>query len=236
MSRLIFDIETAGENWEDLDNTTQNCLIKRLERSSPENNTDQIVEEIKNSLGLSPLTGEIIVIGILDSEKEKGAVYYQAPDMDLKDFEEDGIKFRQMSEVQMLNEFWRIADSYDEFISFNGRGFDVPYLMVRSALKGIKPSKDLMSNRYLNSQKYNAKHIDLYDQLSFYGSSRGPGGLHMYCRAFNISSPKNDGIDGSEVGKYYKDEKYEEIARYNASDIVATNKLYKIWDKFLRFS
>lgn len=234
MSQLIFDIETIGESWEDLDETTQKSLLRRVQRATSEEEREILTKEIQEGLGLSPLTGEIVAIGILDSEKDKGAVYYQTPGQPDKDLEEEGIRYRQMNELQMLHEFWRIADSYDEFVSFNGRGFDVPYLMLRSAINKIKPTKDLMSNRYLGSQKYNAKHIDLYDQLSFYGSTRGPGALHMYCRALGITSPKGNGIDGSEVGKYFKDGKYEEIARYNAADLFATRDLYKIWEKYLK--
>jgi len=70
----------------------------------------------------------------------------------------------------MLENFWNGAKSYQEFISFNGRGFDVPFLMIRSAIHKIIPSKDLMHGRYLYQQLSNAKHIDLFDQLTFYWS------------------------------------------------------------------
>jgi hypothetical protein len=56
----------------------------------------------------------------------------------------------------------------------------------------------------------------------------------MYCRAFGIGSPKDNGIDGSEVGKYFKDGKYMEIAKYNAADLFATRDLYKTWEKYLK--
>jgi uncharacterized protein YprB with RNaseH-like and TPR domain len=64
------------------------------------------------------------------------------------------------------------------FITFNGRSFDAPFLIVRSAVHRIKPSVNLIPNRY---DKY---HIDLFDQLSFYGVSRGGsawicGGRHL---------------------------------------------------------
>jgi len=36
-----------------------------------------------------------------------------------------------------------------------------------------------MPNRYIENQKFGMKHIDLFDQLSYYGASRKAGGLHM---------------------------------------------------------
>jgi len=205
MSTLIIDIETRGEDFDSLDQATQDSLswwIKREAGSEAEYQAD--LSTLKDGLGFSPLTGEIVVIGVLDCEKNKGAVYFQAPGEKIEETEENGIKFKQVSEEEMLDSFWTVAKSYQEFISFNGRAFDVPFLMVRSAIRGIRPSKDLMSNRYLNSQKYDSKHIDLLDQLSFYGAVWKKGNLHLWSRAFGIESPKAQGITGEDVGKLFK--------------------------------
>jgi len=114
---------------------------------------------MKEKLGLYPLTGEIVAIGVLDVEQDKGVVYFQAPGEEIEDFEENGIKFKAMSEKEMLENFWSGVEQYGEFISFNGRGFDVPYLFARSAVHKVRPSKNLLSNRYLNLQKFDALHI-----------------------------------------------------------------------------
>lgn len=234
MHKLIFDIETIGEDWGKIDKTTQDALTRWLKRETvSDEEFEKGVEDIKNGLGFSPLTGEIVAIGVLELETNRGAVYYQAPDEKIEDFEENGIKFRAMTEKEMLENFWKGAIEYNEFISFNGRGFDVPFLMVRSAILGVKPSKDLMSNRYLNSQKFNALHIDLMDLLSFYGAVRRKGSLHLYCRAFGIKSPKEDGITGDEVNPLFKAKEYKKIAKYNVGDLVATKELYKKWDQFI---
>ncbi|MDD2646969.1 MAG: ribonuclease H-like domain-containing protein [Patescibacteria group bacterium] len=125
--------------------------------------------------------------------------------------------------------------NYDECVSFNGRAFDAPFLMIRSAINNIRPTVNLMPNRYLESQKFGIKHVDLYDQLSFYGAVRKKGSLHLWTRAFGIKSPKDGEINGHEVGKLFQDKKYLDIARYNAGDLVATKELYEIWNKYLRF-
>jgi len=151
----------------------------------------------------------------------------------IKEFEEDGIRFKQMTEKEMLENFWKGAREYQEFISFNGRGFDVPFLLVRSAVHKVKPTKDLMSNRYLTSQRFDAKHIDLFDQLNFYGAVRRRGNLHLWSRVFGIKSPKAEGISGNDVTKLFKEKKFLEIARYNIRDLKATKELYEVWNEYI---
>ena len=140
-----------------------------------------------------------------------------------------------MPEREMLENFWKGAGKYDEFITFNGRGFDVPFLMIRSAVHKIRPSKDLMSNRYLSMQRNFSKHIDLQDQITFYGALRRRGGLHIISRAFGIKSPKDSGIKGEDVGRLFQEKKYKDIARYNAGDLYATRDLYTYWKDYLNF-
>jgi DNA polymerase elongation subunit (family B) len=235
MPKLVFDIETVGEDYNKLDETTQGFLTRWIRKESDsEEAYKKELEVLKNEMGYSPFTGEVVVIGVLDVEKNKGMVYFQAPGKEIDDFEENGIKFKQTTEREMLEKFWDGVLDYNEFISFNGRGFDVPFTMIRSAIHKIRPTKDLMSNRYLYSQKFDAKHVDLADQLTFYGS-RKKESLHLCTRAFGIKSPKADGINGNDVARLFKEGKYEDIAKYNRNDLIATKELYAYWDKYLRF-
>lgn len=234
MSKLIFDIETVGEDFDALDETTKEVLTRWIKKEAEnEKDYEAALAELKNGLGFSPLTGEIVAIGVLDGERDRGIVCYQAPGESFQDFEEEGIKFRQMTEKSMLENFWKIARQYKEFISFNGRAFDIPFLIVRSAIHKIKITKDLMSNRFLSSQKFGAKNIDLFDQLSFYGAVRRKGNLHLWSRAFGIKSPKAEGITGDDVGRLFKEKKFKEIARYNVGDIKATKELYDYWQNYI---
>lgn len=234
MSTLIFDIETVGEDFETFDQATQDSLTRWVKRE-PLAEQERLVGEVKNSLGLSPLTGRIVAIGVLDDEKGRGAVYFDANKKVFTEREENGMKLKPMSEKEMLEHFWRGVAEYETFISFNGRGFDVPFLMVRSAVHGVRPTKDLMSNRYIGNQDYDSKHIDLMDQLSFYGAVRRKGSLHMWCRAFGIASPKVSGVTGADIKRLYDEGKFEEIARYNIGDLSATRDLYHHWKKNMAF-
>ena len=237
MNKLVFDIETIGVDFDSLDKTTQENLTRWIKKeSSSEAEYKEELEELKNGLGFSPLTGEIVVIGVLDCQKNQGVIYFQAPGENPPagggEFKEDNFIFKQAAEKEMLEKFWQGAKEYDEFIGFNSRGFDVPFLMVRSAVHGVKPTRNLMEGRYLYQQR-DAKHIDLQDQLTFYGAARKRGSLHLWSNLFNIKSPKADGVTGDDVGRLFKEKKFLEIAKYNAGDLKATKELYEKWNNYL---
>ncbi len=237
MSALIFDIETVGEDFASMDSVTQENLTRWLKReASSEDEYAAKLQDLEEGLGFSPLTGRIVALGVLDVEHDKAAVYYQPGGAgDDASFEEEGTKYEALSEKAMLEKFWDIATKYDTFVTFNGRSFDVPFLWTRSAVHRVKPTKNLMANRYLSAQPWNAKHIDLFDQFSFYGSVRRRGSLHLWARAFGIESPKSHGISGEDVAALAALGKYEEIARYNARDLVATRELYRRYVDFFTF-
>jgi DNA polymerase elongation subunit (family B) len=236
INKLVLDIETVGEDFDALDRATQENLTRWIRKESESEDEYKLaLHDLKNGLGFSPLTGEIVAMGLLDYYKNEGAVYYQAPDQDNKELKEDGILFKQMDEVTMIRKFWELAERYQVFITFNGRAFDMPFLLTRSAIHGIRPTKDLMRGRYLYQNNPDALHIDLAEQLSFYGATRRKGSLHLWSRAFGIPSPKSGGVTGDDVGPLFKKKKFLEIARYNVGDIRATRELYTKWEQYLSF-
>jgi hypothetical protein len=235
-NKLVLDIETVGEDFDALDAATQENLTRWIRRDSDSEEEYKLaLQDLKNGLGFSPLTGEIVAIGALDYHKNEGGVYYQAPGQKNEEIKEDGISFKQMTEEDMLKKFWELAARYQVFITFNGRAFDIPFIMIRSAVKGIRPTKDLMRGRYLYQNNPEALHIDLAEQLSFYGATRRKGSLHLWSRAFGIPSPKSSGVTGDDVGPLFKRKKFLDIARYNALDIRATRDLYGKWEDYLSF-
>jgi predicted PolB exonuclease-like 3'-5' exonuclease len=221
MSKIIFDIETVGMDFDSLDPSTQEYLLRWAE-------TEKEEEKVKESLSFYPLTGEIVSIGMLNPDTNKGFVYFQTPGDMLLPFEENGIRFECGTEAEMLQKFWNAIKTYDHFITFNGRGFDCPFIIIRSAVNKIKPTRDLMPNRY------NSTHIDLLDQLTFYGASKRRFSLDMWCKTFNIKSPKSEGITGYEVKELFQAGRYVDIARYCAGDIRATKELFLIWENYIK--
>ncbi|MDO8599585.1 MAG: ribonuclease H-like domain-containing protein [bacterium] len=235
MKTLIFDIETIGERWEEMDEGTRAFFEQKVrEKAESEEDVAEETEELKAEFGLSPLTGQVVAIGVLDADSGKGAVYFQARGEEIATFEEDSMKYEAMDEPAMLKKFWDVAQYAITFVSFNGRTFDAPFLALRSAAHRIRPTKDLMRGRYLYQQLSDARHIDLKDQLTFYGAFNKRHALHLYCRAFGIESSKEGGMDGSDVGRLFAEGKFLDIARYNARDLRATKDLYEVWRLYVQ--
>ncbi len=222
MSRIIFDIETAGQDFESLEPEIQDYLLKWTE-------TEEDVISVKESLSFYPHTGEIIAIGLLNPDTKKGAVYFQCGDEHVPEVEEDGIIFKSGSEKDILVDFWQTIDKYKQFVTFNGRAFDCPFLLVRSAVHEVAPTRDLMPNRYYD------EHLDLFDRLSFFGAFRKKFNLDIWCRTLGIKSPKSEGITGYDVKELFKAGRYDEIARYCAGDLWATRELLLKWERYIRF-
>jgi hypothetical protein len=219
MSRVVFDIETAGD-FESLDKETQDYFLKRAKNEEER-------EETKKSVNLWPFSGEIVAISLLNPESGKGKVFFQAPNQKIENFSEEGADFEISTEKKILEKFWQSIKSYNQFITFNGRGFDCPYLILRSAALQVRPTRNLMPPRF--SADF---HIDLLDQLTFYGAFR-KFSLDFYCRSLGIESPKIGGISGEKVTQYFKEGKYMEIARYCLADTRATAELYRIWIEYV---
>ena len=221
MSRVIVDIETIGIEFDSLDQKSRDYLFKYAEDEKEK-------QKIKDNLGLNPLTGEIVTIGMYNPDTQRGLLYYCGNKDDI-DFNEGNMSFKVKSEREMLECFWRDIKKYKQVVTFNGRTFDAPFLHLRSAILKIKPSRNLVPYRY----DYKI-HCDLLEQLSYYGASRRFN-LDFYTKQFGIRSPKEEGVDGSMVSEMFKEGKCREIARYCARDIKATAELFHYWDEYLRF-
>lgn len=222
MNKVVVDIETISVDFETLDKKSQEYLLKFAENEEEK-------EKIKKSLALYPLTGEVVAIGMLNPDTNQSSVLFQNNGGSKESFKEDNIFFESGSEKEILEKFWQTLKNYNQIVTFNGRGFDAPYLYLRSAILKVASCKNIMAYRY----DYKT-HCDLLDQLTYYGATRRFS-LHFYAKAFGIKSPKENGIDGLEIGKLYQQGKFKEIARYCVGDLIATKELYEYWDKYLRF-
>jgi DNA polymerase elongation subunit (family B) len=223
MSRVIFDIETVGRDFESLDEPVRDYLLRWA-------GSEDEKKEVMESLSFYPLTGEIITIGMLNPDTNKGVVYFRNNTDPLLPFEEEGVRYETGTEEEIIGRFWETIKSYDQFITFNGRSFDCPFIMIRSAVHKITPTRELMPNRYGDT------HIDLLDQLTFYGASRRKFSLDMWCRLFGIKSPKEDGITGYQVKELFQAGRHTDIAKYCAGDLRATRELLTVWTSYIRYS
>jgi len=213
---LVFDIETLGKKFEELDETEQSYLLNNLEK-----NTDD-KEEAKNKTAVYAIFGTVCAIGAYDVGTKKGFVL----SLSTKEItpEKENFTYKTFAtEKELLEEFWKITPNYEDFVTYNGDGFDFPYLMIRSGVNRVKMPFEI--------KKWGSdKSIDLATKIRQNGRSFQ---LEMLCKAFGIKNPKGEGVHGGDVSSLYEAGEFNKIADYVARDATATTELYLIWKEYM---
>jgi DNA polymerase elongation subunit (family B) len=236
MAKLIFDIETTALPLEQFDPVQQEYLFRDAENLPDPAARAMRRQEIQRQFSLWPLTAKVVCIAMLNADSCRGKVLFLADDGGAPENSEGGaVEFSPCAdEGDLLTEFWEVAVRYDSIITFNGRGFDVPFIYLRSAVLNVDVTrKDWLGYRYQTEP-----HCDLLEQLTFYNISGRDGAarrfnLDFYCKAFGIESPKSHGVTGMDVGRMMAEDKGREVAEYCMGDVLATQALYRIWQERL---
>lgn len=235
MAKLVFDIETSSLPPESFDEAQQEYLFRDAERLPEAAAREARRAEIQQFFNLWPLTARVVCIAMLNAETLRGQVLFIADDFEENAAEGAPVEFVPcMDEAELLNAFWEVAHRYDSIVTFNGRGFDVPFIYLRSAVLNVPISrKDWLGYRFATEP-----HCDLADQLSFYGVSGRDGAarrfnLDFYCKAFGIDSPKSQGVTGLDVNRLLAEGRQREVAEYCLRDVRATVELYRVWKERL---
>lgn len=245
-SYLIIDIETSPVAWEYFDEAQHEYLLRGA-------NSEEEEQRKKNEMALSPMTAHVICIGMVQMVKNDDDSYREEKRVCLMRSVDDsderhketlasGTVLVRYAERTMMSDFWKFLKQHNEqyrktqYITFNGRGFDFPFLMLRSAVLGIRPSVNLMSG---TRWSYRDHHTDLLDELTYQmpqqsGATRRFN-FDFFAKSFGIASPKAEGVDGSKVAEFYAAADYATIAEYCMRDVLATWELYKKWAELLKF-
>ena len=172
---------------------------------------------------------------MLNADTARGQVLFQSDDFEPDNGEAPPVKFVPCAdEAELLGNFWEVARKYEHIITFNGRGFDVPFMYLRSAVVNVPITrKDWLGYRFQTEP-----HCDLAEQFTFYGVSGRDGAarrfnLDFYCKAFGIESPKSHGVTGLDVNRFLAEGRYRDIAEYCLRDVQATLQLYNVWKERL---
>src|SRR5258705_10422971 len=219
-SAIAFDIEVAGFPWEGGDEMPRGYLLSREHDEGKR-------EAIPERTGLYPGLGKIIAIGMWLVGEDRGLILLEGKSEETRDWSKvQHAKIFRGDERAGLEEFWKLVGrtpkaGIPRLVSFNGRGYDGPMLSIRSAQLGVKPSRNLLGNRYSI-----AEHCDLMEVFSFMGATRERYSLEYWCRRFDVESPKGS-IDGSQVARAYRSGRIDDIGEYCLRDVRATALLYQ---------
>jgi len=119
-----------------------------------------------------------------------------------------------------------MASKRPTIVTWNGRGFDLPALMLRSFRHGLN------LNWYFGTRDYRyryseEKHLDLMDAMADYGAVRS---MKLDAIATLAGLPgKHDDMDGSKVAGMFDEGRIAEIAQYCTSDTVQTAFVFMRW-------
>ncbi len=120
-------------------------------------------------------------------------------------------------EPEILKKFWEVAKDADLFIGHNVLDFDLKFIMKRSIIHRVKPTKDISFARYHNEP--------VYDTMREWERWSGYISLDKMAKILEFKSSKGE-LDGSKVYDYYIEGRLEEIYAYCMADVELTRKIY----------
>lgn len=234
---LVLDIETIGA---ELKKEEWDYLLKGKEKV-PEEEREAYEEKVRKQVAMWGLTGHVVSIAMgVAARRDDGASLAKVKVMYLSDkngerteaVAVDGEKYTvqfvkyalsegiEEAERELIREVWHtLSKVRGRLITYNGRRFDLPFLMLRSFVLEVPITKYHIKSRFDYRE-----HLDVMDVLSFHGIGRFSS-LDFVCRRLGLSTPKR-GMDGSEVEEYFNSGRYDDIAVYNFYDVWATTVIY----------
>lgn len=159
-------------------------------------------EQYLKRLSLSALTARVLCVGYALEPPTDAPVQILAGD-----------------EAAILKEFWGLVERADLFVGHNVLDFDLKFMVQRSTIHRIKPSREIPFARFRSAPVF-----DTMQEWSRWG--RDAASLDALAVALGLASPK-DGMDGSKVYPAFVAGKLEEIYRYCRGDVETVRKVYR---------
>lgn len=137
------------------------------------------------------------------------------------------------NEKELIKSFLDFIDKHNpKLISFNGRSFDMPMLMIRAMAYNLNcPAYFDTNNSSLGKSKwehYRARfsdrfHVDVMDHLGDFGAARG---LKLDYLCAMVGLPGKYDVHGDQVMDLFFSNELEKIRTYCESDVLNTYWLY----------
>lgn len=154
---------------------------------------------------LNPIFSKVIVIGTMEPGKNPR-------------------QFHGENEKRILEDFWKEMVSRDplKVITFNGYGFDIPFIYVRSRINKVRPTVEISTYKY-GMEKSN--HFDCMLALSHLGAFKWVS-LEILCKVHGIPVPDNR-ESGEMIANLYEKGDWNAILKHNKICLKLTEKLYE---------
>ena len=208
---LYLDIETVADA--KIRPELLNDILARVKgttRESPEEKRAKLIA----GFSFAPLTNQVVCIGF--STDKDNTVYA------LTNSNEETLMFEFQAEINRLENMY--GESIYSVVTFNGKAFDIPILMVKCMRYGVHISR--IMNAYLESKYRIEKSVDMRDVLTSWGEEQR-GTQKQWGLYFGLTIP--DTGDGSEIQGLWNAGKIDEIKLKNNTDIDVLRELHQRW-------
>jgi predicted PolB exonuclease-like 3'-5' exonuclease len=212
---LFFDIETVRNNKElDLNSKEfelyqKKNRIKDTDELLPDN---EVAELYHKKGGLRPIYNRIVnvVIGTIKDEK----VY---------------IKSFVGEEKEIIKSLYDVFSKYEIVSGYNLLNFDLPITRINSLRYMKDRIIDLLPDRFNDAGKKPWELKNIVDFMDiFKGTYFNNLSLDEVCYLLEIPSPKEGGIDGSQVSEVYYTEGVDRIAEYCKRDVLSIINIFRV--------
>jgi len=164
--------------------------------------SEESEEQYIKRLSLSALTARVLCLG-----------YAIEPPFDA------AVEVLSGDEPDILQRFWGAASQADLFVGHNILDFDLRFIVQRSVLQRVKPSRDIPFARYRNAPVF-----DTMQEWTKWG--REGVSLVALAQALDLPSPK-DGMDGSKVYGAFLAGRLRDICEYCKGDVETVRRVYR---------
>lgn len=190
------EVETAesekpGKTRAGLASELEKALARKLERQ-------KIIQQRNKMMSLDPACCRICCISLAVGSGQVSTI----------------IARNEREEHALLEEFWRFAAKCRPLIGFNLLRFDLPVILVRSAMLGVAPPFRLNLSRY--------NQTDVIDLMEVIPLSGGLGAIYERL----TGKPAGDG-DGSMVLGWVQQGRWDILLRYCEQDVEITREVYQ---------
>ncbi len=227
--QIIFDIETIPSQQPDARELVRASLKPPGTLKKPEsiaawwaNEADAAVEDAYRRQSLDGgLAGEVISIAACTPD---GRQWVRCRTQEEKE-SELLLAFGAQVESWIDQDARAVAEGFnyaqDPFLIAHNAAFDLGFLWRRCIVNGVRLPFKVPGPMARAGQHYG-------DTMSAWAGYGNRVSLDALCRALGVPSPKDNGMDGSQVFDAWLAGEHERIAQYNLADAVAT---LAVWER-----
>ncbi len=200
-NELVLDIET-------IPNQSMSEEIIEVGKVKTAKKRGENKDNVDKFAALTPEMGQIVCICV-------GAKI----DNQLKVIELTGEEHTILDRLWRLIGYWdRVNDHNITIVTFNGKSLDIPYILKRSIIQGIRPTVHIPVKKYQTTQ-----HYDVMEVLSG-GLLSNAFNLGTYCLFYGISHNRDS--HGRQVYDKWKEGNIQGIVEHCVDDVRSTWELY----------